>query len=147
MQRKKRIGFSIRTLNNLIKRDVENSKVYRDEKPSGLHGWAIGYFYEHRNEDVFQRDFEEHFSIRRSTASNMLRLMEENGLIVRERVENDARLKRIVLTERAVTLHEKIMQDIEKREERLKKGLSEEELNTFFAVLDKIQANLEADYD
>ncbi len=143
MHREKRIGFSIRTLNNLIKRDVEKSKVYRTGKSSGMHGWAIGYFYEHRNENIFQRDFEEHFSIRRSTASNMLRLMEENGMIVRERVENDARLKRIVLTDRAITLHQMILEDIEKREKRLKKGLTQEEIDTFFAVLDKIQANLE----
>lgn len=141
------IGFSVRTLNNLIKRDVEKSPVYRMERASGLHGWAIGYFYDHNHENVFQRDFEEHFSIRRSTASNMLRLMEENGLIERVRVEDDARLKRIVLTERAVQLHKMILEDIEKREQRLRNGISREELDSFFCVLDKIKANLEEEHD
>lgn len=141
------IGFEIRALNNQIKRDVEKSKVFEYCKTTGLHGWAIGYFFENRDKDVFQRDFENHFSIRRSTASNILSCMEKNGLIIRESVDYDARLKKIILTERAVEIHKMITEDIKKREEKLKNGISEEELICFFGVLDKIKANLEVHDD
>ena len=63
MEHKKRIGFEVRALNNLIKRDVERSKVF--QKTTGLHGWAIGWLIENRDKEIFQRDFEERFSIRR----------------------------------------------------------------------------------
>ncbi|MBR7071010.1 MAG: MarR family transcriptional regulator [Clostridia bacterium] len=147
MKPEKTIGFSVRSLHNLIKRDIEKSKIFRMECASGLHGWAIGYFFNHQGEEIFQRDFEEEFSIRRSTASNILRLMEENGLIERVRVAEDARLKRIVLTDRAIQLHKMIIEDMEQREKRLRKGLTDEELASFFYVMEKIKANLEEQND
>lgn len=145
MEHKKRIGFEVRALNNLIKRDVERSKVF--QKTTGLHGWAIGWLIENRDKEIFQRDFEERFSIRRSTASNILALMEKNGMIVRQSVERDARLKRIMLTERAVEIHKEIECDIKKREQRLTVGLSSEEIDTFFNIISKLKANLEEEDD
>ena len=76
------IGFEIRTLSNLIRRDVEKNIAEMKLEPNQrIHGWAINYFYENRDRDIFQKDFEEKFSIRRSTASNILKLMEKNGYI------------------------------------------------------------------
>lgn len=140
------IGFQIRLLSNLIRRDVErNISVTQPEPGCRVHGWAIDYFYQNRDKDVFQKDFEEKFSIRRSTASNMLKLMEKNGYIRRVSVESDARLKKIVLTEKAVTLHEEICESIENREKRLRNGISEEDLETFFRVINKLKENMEAE--
>ena len=138
------IGFEIRTLSNLIRRDVERNIANMDPKPNGrIHGWAINYFYENRDRDIFQKDFEEKFSIRRSTASNMLKLMEKDGYIKRISVENDARLKKIVLTDKAVKIHKGICRDIAAREEKLRKGLSDEELAAFFRVTEKLKRNME----
>ena len=145
MHSERRVGFEVRCLNNLIKRDVERSKVFQES--TGLHGWAIGWLYENRDREIFQRDFENHFSIRRSTASNILALMEKNGMITRESVEHDGRLKRIVLTDRAVEVHKKIQKDICRREERLTEGIDAEELDVFFGVISKIKANLEEKND
>ena len=103
----------------------------------------IRYFYENRDTDVFQRDFESRFSIRRSTATNMLKLMEKNGIIHRESVPYDARLKKIVLTEKAIEIHKKATKNIEMVENTLKKGITEEELIVFYNVVDKIKNNLE----
>ncbi len=143
MVEKKHIGFEIRNLSNLIKRDVEKSRLYSYCSSTGLHGWAIGWFYENQDRDVFQRDFEERFSIRRSTASNILSLMEKNGLIVRVGVDYDARLKKIVLTDRAVELHREITAEIEQREKRMVSGLTPDEIECFFSVVNKIKNNLE----
>ena len=148
MNRENDIGFNIRRLSNLIKRDVEKSKLRLGLDPvSDVNGWAIGYFYEKRNEDIFQKDFENQFSIRRSTASNILKTMEQKGLILRVSVESDARLKKIVLTEKAIDIHKKIMEEIEEREIRLRKGVDEDELKTFFKVIKKLSANMEDNDD
>ena len=127
MRREREIGFVIRRLNNAIKRDVEKSKdELQVEEIKGINGWVISYFYENRDKDIFQRDFEEKFSIRGSTASRMLKTMEQKGFIERQSVANDARLKKIVLTEKAIKQHNIIMNDIIKREKRLKNGIDEE---------------------
>ena len=144
MPSKRDIGFEIRTLSNLIRRDVEKNIAAMDPKPNGrVHGWAINYFYENRDRDIFQKDFEEKFSIRRSTASNMLKLMEKDGYIKRVSVENDARLKKIVLTDKAIKTQTAICRDIAAREKRLRKGLTDEELEAFFRIVEKLKKNME----
>ncbi len=145
MPKEKRIEFEIRKVNNLIKRDIESSKTFQET--TGLHGWAIGWLYENRNRQIFQRDFEERFSIRRSTASNMLALMEKNGLIKRESVESDARLKRITLTQKAIDIHKKVQREISDREARIIKGINSADLDTFFKVINAIKGNLGEDND
>ena len=143
MQLQPHISFEIRELSNLIRRDMKQSFPDLPQKPpKGIHGWAINYFYENRDRDIFQRDFEKQFSIRRSTASNILKLMEKNGYIKRVSVENDARLKKIVLTEEAARRHEQISADIERREAKLRRGLSEEEIDIFFAIMQKLKTNM-----
>ncbi len=148
MGRDNEIGFAVRRLFNVIKRDIEASSEREGiEHIKGINGWAISYFYDNRGKEIFQRDFEERFSIRPSTASRMLKTMEQKGFIERVSVENDARLKKILLTNKAIENHERIIKSIEKREERLKKGISNGELETFFSVMKKLTANLEEKND
>lgn len=137
------MGFEIRTLNNQVKRFVQSKKPKELDKSTGVHGWAIRYFYENSDKDIFQRDFEARFSIRRSTATNMLKLMEKNGIITRENVPYDARLKKIVLTEKAIEIHKKATKNIIMLENILKNDISDSELKIFYSVVDKIKANLE----
>ncbi len=143
MSKKQMLGFEIRTVNNLIKRYVQSTRPSVLDNTTGVHGWALRYFYDNREKEIFQRDFEERFSIRRSTATNMLKLMETNGLIVRKSVERDARLKKIVLTDKAIDIHKQISKHLEATEVMLSKGISEDELSLFYSVIEKIKANLE----
>lgn len=144
MPQEKSIGFEIRSLYNSIRRDIEKNVKDSVEGPdSGVHGWAINFFHENKDKDIFQKDFEEKFQIRRSTASNILKLMERNGYIKRVSVQSDARLKKIVLTEKAVNVHNFISSDIEKREKRMREGITEEELKLFFEITAKMKKNLD----
>lgn len=148
MQRKNDIGFAIRRLSNAIKRDIEKSKLKMQiDSAKSINGWALNYFYENRDRDIFQRDFEQKFSIRRSTASKMLKSMEQNGFIERVSVESDARLKKIVLTDKAIEQHKRILEDIERREKILRKGLTETEVKQFLNILQIITANMEEEND
>ena len=72
----------------------------------------------------------------------MLQRMEKNGMIKRVGVDYDARLKKIVLTDRAVEIQEMIENRFAELEKKIKDGISEEELQTFFAVLSKIRKNI-----
>lgn len=148
MQREKNIGLNIRRLSNYIKRDIEKSSATgKIVLPKGVNGWAIHYLYDNRDKEIFQRDFEERFSIRRSTASNILKTMEQNGFIKRQSVENDARLKKIILTDKAVKIHEEIMKDIDRREALLRKGFTDAEIEQFLGMIDRLINNLEDEND
>ena len=144
MDRKDTVGFRIRTLSVAIKRAVDASKTKSGQGAyTGTHGWVIGYLYENQNRDVFQRDIEKQFSVRRPTMTAILQLMEKNGLVMRERDAKDARLKKIKLTPLALQIHKQHEQQIESFEASLRDGITDEEMKAFFAVMDKISANVE----
>lgn len=140
----RRLSFELHRTSRIVKRymDKDASKSYI-EKMTGTHGWAVGFFYNNRDRDIFQKDFEKEFDIRRSTASNILSLMENNDLIKRESVPYDARLKKIVLTQKAIKSQCYVEEAFDRLETRMKENISEDELSVFFSVLDKINSNLE----
>ncbi len=144
MKLPKTIALEVKSLSNLVKRCIAEKTA--NEELSGLTGmqsWIIGYLYHHMDSETFQRDLEKEFHIRRSTATGILQLMEKSGLVTREPVEHDARLKKLTLTDRAVTMHEQVIQKIMEVEKRLRNGLSEQEIAEFFAIVEKIRANIE----
>jgi DNA-binding MarR family transcriptional regulator len=140
----KTIGFEIKSLANLIKRCIDESAQNSGlDGLTGMQGWIIGYLYHHAEApETFQRDLEKAFHIRRSTATGILQLMEQKGLITREPVAYDARLKKLKLTPKAITTHEKLMHEIKAVEKRLRSSLSEEEIAAFFLIVDKIKRNI-----
>lgn len=145
MEHNRAIGFELKVLSNMIKRRISAIKATEHaEQLTGMQGWIIGYLYDRREvKDVFQRDVEADFTIRRSTATGILQLMEKNGLIYREPVSYDARLKKLVLTPKAISNHEATMKAIHQMENDIKSGLTEEEIEQFFSILDKIKKNVE----
>ena len=54
MKSQRQLGFEIRTLNNCVKRFFQATKPPELQQSTGVHGWAIKYFYENRNKDIFQ---------------------------------------------------------------------------------------------
>lgn len=78
----------------------------------------------------------------RATASNMLQLMERKGLIVRESVSRDARLKKISLTEKAKNMVAKSDADIREMEQLITKGFHKEETEQLKHYLDRIMENI-----
>ena len=91
-----------------------------------------------------EKDLEARFSVRRSTMTSILQLMEKNGLIVKEDVPTDKRLKKLILTPLAVEKQKKMALCIDELDKKIKSGISEEELNAFFSVAEKISANLDS---
>lgn len=113
------------------------------EEVCGMQGPLIEYIYEQsRSRDVFQRDLEKAFNIRRSTATVMLQNMEQKGFVVREPVEWDARLKKIVLTDKAIEQNNAIRRNIDVFNTYLEAGITQEEKEEFFRILDKVTENL-----
>ena len=137
------IGMELRSLNNLIRRYFEFSSHRKEiETVTGNNGWIIGYLAENADRDVYQKDLEDRFTITRSTASKVLNLMEQKGLIQRQTVARDARLKKIVLTEKAWKIKELMKEDAERMERTLTEGFTGEELKTLHSYIQKMKKNI-----
>ena len=144
MDREKHIGIVVRCLNNRIGRAVASihSREFGDST-TPVQSWVIRYLYENRDKDVFQKDLEVRFSVRRSTMTSILQLMEKNGLIIKEEVNSDKRLKKLILTPLAVEKQERMRRCIDDLELRLRQNLSDEEIASFIATAEKMGVNLD----
>lgn len=108
---------------------------------SGSQGRTL-HFLLAQTDDVFQKDIEEEYSIRPSTATELLKQMEKNGLIIRKPVNYDNRLKKIVLTDKALIYKNQVINDLTALEETLIKDIPEEKVKVFFEVIEKMMDNL-----
>ena len=83
--------------------------------------------------------------MRRSTMSTIILRMEQKGFLTRQSVAYDARLKKIVLTEKGERVHAAIESKIEDTEQKLSANFSEDEKQMLFRLLEKLRRNLESD--
>ena len=144
------IGAELRALNISLLRYLAKHKVRTNKEKSdypdetrGLQIWVIDYLIKHQDEDIFQRDLEKEFVMRRSTATNFVKKMEQAGLIRRKPVAYDARLKKIILTVKAFELQAGMMAKKKEFETLLRGDLSEAEIKQFIATIQKIKHNLQ----
>lgn len=139
------MGLELRLLNNLSMRLFENrSNKHKVDDATGSNAWILRFLdrCEKEGTKVYQKDIEQRFCITRSTVSKVLSLMEQKGLIERRTVKGDARLKEIIMTEKAREIRALMIEDGLMFESILRKGLTEEEIETFYAITAKIKANL-----
>lgn len=145
MERASRSAFCrIRAVGNAIRRRMES--LHAEDK-SGLTGGEcaiMGFLMEHMGDLVYQKDIEEEFHIRRSSATRALQAMEKKGFILRQSESHDGRLKRLTLTERAIEMSREASRSMAEQERRLLSGISNEELAAFLDICDRICLNAEA---
>jgi len=139
------IGYAMKLVNNQIRRNLDLRFAEAGfEEVSAMQGPMLGFITEKSAQgDVYQKDIEKRFNIRRSTATVALQNMEQKGLLVREAVEGDGRLKRIVLTPKARHMDEEIHQMIDVFHADMEKGISPKEKEEFLRILTIVQNNLE----
>lgn len=143
MTEKNAILFRIKKANNQISRSLEY--YMKNEESRYNHGYIICFILKRKEngKNTYQKDIEEKFNIRRSTATGIINSMEKNNLIKRVTDEKDSRLKKLLLTQKALEINKDIEKKLMKFDKDLKEGISKEELNSFFNILEKIKDNAE----
>ena len=140
------LGFRIRSVWQQVKRLM--NRHLTENNSYGLTGMQfaiVSYIAKESVErDVFQKDLEQKFDIRKSTVTGILNTMERDGLLLRETVPYDARLRKMILTDKALQAKQNTEQVIDSVESQLSKGLTEEEITTFLSILEKISKNAES---
>ena len=105
--------------------------------------WMLDYLIHQGDREIMQKDIEKEFSIRRSTASHMLTLMENNGYVRRVPVPQDARLKRIILTEKGSQAQKRMVDRLRRFEHMLLGGITDEETKFFLDIVRRIGENIQ----
>ena len=145
VKKEQNIHQEIKKLMNIIARYARSSRS-KNGKSSITRSQALTleFIYDKTKDggNVYQKDIEKQFSIRRSTATESLKRLETQGWIKRETSTKDARLKDIVLTEKALYFVDKNLNELTDISKIMCKGISKEELLTMKSVLLKMQNNL-----
>ncbi len=146
MKERRYVGFEIHSLDKTIGRrmDVVTQQVAGGEIQA-VGTWIIGFICRQGDRAVYQKDVERKFCMPPSTVTKILKQLEKDGLIRRVSVENDARLKKLEITDKGMQLHKSIIHSIHSAVDlKLTEGISDEEMETLFDLLDRIRANAEA---
>ena len=140
-QQEERIAMrSIKRLSNGISREM--CAAFGSGMFSGAQGRTLHFLLAHTKSDIFQKDIEEEFGLRPPTATALLKELEQRGLIRKEPVPYDARKKKIVVTEEALQYIDCVLKGLEELNQKLTAGISDEEMQVFFSVTDKMLKNL-----
>lgn len=143
MNQKFKLGLDIEKIDRIISRDMDANIIKAiGNKVTLSQAYVIDFMINTDKDDIFQKDLEKQFDLKRAAISLMLNNMEKNDLIKRIPVSKDARLKKLVLTEKAISLSEKITAAIDEIENTLIEELTQDEIEKFYTVLDKMRKSL-----
>ena len=140
---RRKIPFEIKILDNMLNRKIcENVKKEGISNVSHVQADILSYLYRNKDRIIYQNEVEKKMKVRRSTISGILKTMEKNGLIIRNDSSEDARKKEVSLTLKSIKKHDDLEKKVEIFEKELLKGISYEEKEIFFKVIDKLKDNL-----
>lgn len=141
MEEKKDVGKYLQMLSRQIKRRMDKS--VSEYEITGKQVSILLYIYEEsKKRDVYAKDIEVAFDMRRASVTGILQLMEKNGIIKREENNQDARLKKLILTTKAKEARNKLKKEIIQVEKILTKDISKKDLETFITIMQKMSFNL-----
>lgn len=135
-------GLLINKLSNCLRR--RSAAIQKAVGVSGTQGAILDFILveTERGHTVCQRDIEQEFALRPSTATEALKSMEMRGLIRRVPDAQDARRKNIVFTSEADEIRLALNREIAQTEELLLDGLSPQEREEFLRIGRKMLKNM-----
>lgn len=93
---------------------------------------------------IYQVDIEKEFGLRPPTVTETLKTLEKKDLIRRIPDENDGRKKKIIITEKTLSMDDGVKWQVEKSEKVLLQGITKEEQEQFMKIAKKMLHNLES---
>ena len=135
------VGRLIHILSHAMKRHDPTDVMENDDLTTMQKHVLKFILLETMHRDLYQKDIEEEFQVRKPTVTGILKLMEKNGYIYRESAKQDARLKQIIPTEKAEKIRPAILKSIEEGEVKMLRGIPREDVELCKQVLWKMYEN------
>lgn len=97
------------------------------------------------NDSLTQLELVKITNLKAPTISITLRNMERDGIVRREKNDNDRRETHVFITDKGKKMYAKVLTALDKAEKTMLKGLSEKELKAMRVTLEKMSANLKSE--
>lgn len=125
------------------KRLFQEAKILELKRPpSPLQAKVLKYILEHKEETICQKDLEMSLKVSKATISEVLLTMEKGEFIKRVSIPEDARAKRIVLTDTSLERFQELERNFKAINDILLDNISDKELAKFLNILRKMQHNI-----
>lgn len=135
----KKYGRHIIGLGHTIKRYIDNSLSLHGL--TGQQARVLRVIYENSlSGDVYQKEIERYFNVRRSTVTQILQVLENLNYIERRSSSKDARSKVIKITEKGIEASQYGKEIIENVEETIAETLTSEELEFYINMTEKLKS-------
>ena len=137
------LGFEIRILSNLMYNRL-NQITLEAENLTIHQYWILSYLMNGAAGEVYQRDVEQLLSVKRSTANEMLRTMEERGYIRRTVSPGNARRNVLSVTQTGIAARTRLAGELSRCMLRFSQEIPDSELEQFQKTLHTLRCSLEA---
>jgi Transcriptional regulators len=135
------IGYYAHRLSNAVDRRVD--RAVASFNVTGKQTRVLGFIKrKSKSGNVYQKDIEEMFGVRRSSVTSMVQNLEKCGFITREEDKIDNRMKKLFLTEQGEIVFAHVTKEVEKTEKLMRNALTDEEFVNFVSAADKILETL-----
>lgn len=136
------LGLEVRILSNLLHNRM--NQITMEAKNLTIHQyWILSYLSANVDKEIHQKEIEQFFSIKRSTANVMLRTMETRGFIRRTISSVDARRNILSVTEEGNAAREQLDQALYQFMQRFFGDIPRSELEQFQKTLNMLRHNIE----
>ena len=136
------LGLEIRVVSNLIYNKM-NQLAMESENLTVHQCLILQYISQNSEKEIVQKDIEHLFSIKRSTANQMLRTLAERGYILRTVSPEDSRRNILTATEKGLAASDHLTQKMYGFMKKLHGDIPKEELEQFETTLYKLWHNIE----
>ena len=136
----KKLMEKLDALNRKMRRCFDS--YFADTPLTSIQGLTLHYIIvESGHRNVYPKDLEKYLEIKASSVNSLINNLERNGYLRRESISEDARYKRLVLTDKACAIREEIMQKVTTYMKSMFVGITEDDLAVFERVILQMSKN------
>ena len=139
------VGPRIKRISNAL--DRKRTLDMEDVELTSSQGFVLGYLTRHSAEPVTPGDLGRHFNLSHPTVTGILQRLEAKGFLRYVEDSGDRRKKRICVTEKALDVHQQVLQRFQETEALITQGMTQREIQDLLALLDRIINNVGAAFD
>ena len=135
---RRHIGFLLKQANLL--HQMQLNQIFKEFDLTASQTFSLIYLFEAKRaqKEVNQKDIEREMDVSNPTVTGILNRVEHKGLIERVECPSDARVRNIVVTEKALEIDKQLQIKFREAEEELIASLSEKEADELQRLLKKI---------
>ena len=136
----KAVGPRIKRISNAL--DRKRTQDMEDMALTSSQSFVLGYLTRHAEAPVTPGELGRHFDLSHPTVTGILQRLEAKGFIRYAEDSGDRRKKRICVTEKALEVHQQVLQRFQETETLITQGMTEREIGALLALLDRVIENI-----